>query len=195
MLTSNRDNNLPSLTLPRALIRPSCTNMPALILLAVSLVGCGLEMQKYTWSAALTNTWIDVQGSDKALKGAFIEQAQSSGARLATQEDKATYRLVISHFVIARKVSTLDVFAQITEYELQGLVRFELYDANANVLYQNEVKTSRFYSHNPSSSLLAEYQEETTLKAELQQYLIRRVLDSINAKMTTAPVSAEKNED
>lgn len=184
---------MPSITLKRALIQPSC-NMLALILLSVSLMGCGLKMQKYTWSAALENTWIDVQSSDKALKETFIEQAQSSGAQLATQSDKADYTLAITHFGITRKISILDVSAQIAEYELQGLVRFELHDSNAHVLYQNAVKASRFYSRNPSS-LLAGHQEETTLKAELQQYLIRRVLDSINAKMTTAHAGAEKNED
>lgn len=146
-----------------------------LLLLTTTLTACGFHPHgAYSTPSDLKNVYLE--GGSPALREQMQLQLRASHAQLASRE---TASMVIKLFgeQFQRRGVSLSERGKTNEYELIYRVEYELATPKDAVLLARQPLEIRRDYYNDQQAILARDNEETVLRAEMAQQVVRTLLN------------------
>lgn len=155
-----------------------------LILLALGLSACGFQPrgQLPTLAAGLSPLYIEGLDNYSPLHHELSAALRTAGLDLTPSRTSAKALLRISDRVSEKQVLTTNIYNQAVEYELEESLSFNLRKvADGQQSEAQQVRVERIL-YNPGTTLLAKQHEEDTIRSEMRQELIRRLINRLAAQ-------------
>jgi LPS-assembly lipoprotein len=167
----------------RAVVRLAATAA-----LALAVAACGFHLRgSYRVPEALMPIHVDA-GSGSAMGDALRQALERQGAELTDDKARAGSSLAVLDESEDRRVLSVDETADVSEYEVQKSVRWQLVRpagdgadaAAATLIAPNRLRARRDYEFDPAS-VLSKAQEEESLYADMEQALAQQILARLQA--------------
>lgn len=147
-----------------------------LLLLATMLSACGFHLRN-SYSLPLELKSVYLEGGSPALREQMHQQLRNSKGELS--ESLATSSMVIKLFdeQFQRRGISLSERGKTNEFELVYRVEYELATPKDAVLLARQPLEIRRDYYNDQQAVLARDNEETTLRSEMAQQVVRTLLN------------------
>lgn len=154
-----------------------------ILIIALLTTACGYHLRgAYDLSGMKT---IFLQGGSPALREQLITVLKSSSGQLTDSPEKADLVLRIFDDNIDRRVLSLSQRGRSNEIELAGHLEYELLDAKNGVLVAREPIDFRREYFNDQQDIIAKGNEETVIRNEMYQQVVKTILNRGRAVVGT----------
>lgn len=158
-------------------------NRSFILIIALLTTACGYHLRgAYDLSGMKT---IFLQGGSPALREQLITVLKSSSGQLTDSPEKADLVLRIFDDNIDRRVLSLSQRGRSNEIELAGHLEYELLDAKNGVLVAREPIDFRREYFNDQQDVIAKNNEETVIRNEMYQQVVKTILNRGRAVVGT----------
>jgi LPS-assembly lipoprotein len=147
-----------------------------------SLVGCGFQLRSSADLADNLKTMY-VQGIDlsRGVGKSLNRGLKFNGVNVLESYEEGASVLTILEHKIDRRVLSVGGNAKVSEYELHGVIRYQVTDDKGEVISKAQsVEAYRDYRFD-ENQVLAKAEEEEQLRDELEQQLIQSLLRRLSA--------------
>jgi LPS-assembly lipoprotein len=148
-----------------------------IVLLAALLTSaCGYHLRgAYDLPKEMKNIYLE--GGSPAFREQLNSVLTSSSGYLVDSPEKADVVLRIFRDEIERRVLSLSQRGRSNDIELAGLLEFQLLDAKHGVLIAREPINFRREYFNDQQDVIAKGNEETVIRKELYQQVVRTIIN------------------
>lgn len=150
-----------------------------LILLSALLMhtACGYQLRgegKYK----LKNIWVKANPETTTLATKVRTRIKNTGGSVVTNSETANLILILDSFDIQRSVQVETSDGRISDFNIKGVLRYRIHDAKENEAEtrQREIFLDTVFIRD-STNLIANAEKETTLIAEMQDNIVKKLLD------------------
>jgi LPS-assembly lipoprotein len=151
-------------------------NRLVVLIAAVLTTACGYHLRgAYDLPKGMKSIFL--QGGSPALRSQLNDVLKSSSGQLAPSPEKADIVLRIFKDEIQRRVLSLSERGRSNEIELAGHLEFEVLDAKNGVLVAREPIDFRREYFNDQQDVIAKDNEETVIRAEMYQQVVRAIIN------------------
>ncbi len=156
-----------------------------ILILAALLTACGYHLRgAYDLPKAMKNVYI--QGGSSAFRDQFNAMLKSSAGKLAETPDKADVIVRVYRDEVERRVLSLSERGRSNDIELAGHLEYEILDSKKGVLVAREPVDFRREYFNDQQDVIAKDNEETVIRKEMYQQVVRTVINRGRAAFETA---------
>lgn len=167
---------------------PGCRCLPrvaaAVLLLAALLAvsGCGFQLRGAAQlPAGMAVTYIQGARAYDPLNSEFRSALEGRGAQVTADPEAATAILRILENRTRTEVLTVDSAGKAEEYEIRQTIRFDVIDAERQVLVPAQRLSMNRYLHYVRSNVLGAEREAELIRRELQRSLVNLAMLRITA--------------
>ena len=148
-----------------------------IVLSLMVLVGCGFHLRgAVQLPDSLKTIYIDGLSTKRGLGRTLKQNLVSNDIVVLNSYEKGSAVLKILDNKFERRVLSVGSNAKVSEYELHGLIRYSVIDANQQtVIDSEEVEAQRDYQFD-QDDVLGKAEEERSLREQLDQQLVRAIM-------------------
>lgn len=157
-----------------------------LFLLIISLVtaACGYHLRgAYDLPKEMKSIYLD--GGSPLLKDQLATVLKTSSGKLAATPENADAVIKIFDENIVRRVLSLSSRGRSNDIELAGHLEFQLLTAKHGMLIEREPVDFRREYFNDQQDVIAKGNEETVIKKEMYQQVVRTIMSRSRAALDT----------
>lgn len=145
---------------------------------------CGYHMRgAYDLPKSMKNVYI--QGGSSILREQFSAMLKSSSGQLVDTPEKAEVILNIYKDGVERRVLSLSERGRSNDIELAGHIEYDLRDARNNIVVPKEPVDFRKEYFNDQQDVMAKDNEETVIRKEMYQQVVRTIINRGRAAFET----------
>jgi len=161
---------------------PTRANLLGIAVVATTLMSaCGFHLQgRMPLPESIRAPYVEASDRQSEFVQSLRRALLTSGAHPLDQKDKASAVVSILKDDLTRRVLSVSVANQPTEYEVTYTVRFSVTAGDKELLAPQEVSTTRNYSFN-ERLLLAKGHEETILRQDMAHDLADIVMRRLSS--------------
>lgn len=151
-----------------------------LLLFCLSLLaGCGFQLRG-TQHAAYHTLFLSSGGLDSGLEREIrTSLTQEAQLTLVSQPEKADVIVYVSPLIRSKQILTLNAQGTVSQFTLYSRLNFRATDNAGNeILNPTNVSVSRLFNYN-DVQILAKTSEEQVMVRDMQQELVRQMLNRI----------------
>ncbi|MBK8816194.1 MAG: hypothetical protein IPN42_12190 [Methylococcaceae bacterium] len=126
-----------------------------------------------------------IQGGSSIFREQFSAMLKSSSGQLVDSPDKAEVILNIYKDGVERRVLSLSERGRSNDIELAGHIEYDLRDAQNNIVVPKEPVDFRKEYFNDQQDVMAKDNEETVIRKEMYQQVVRTIINRGRAAFET----------
>jgi LPS-assembly lipoprotein len=154
------------------------------IIATLLLTACGYHLRgAYDLPKELKNIFL--QGGSPAFRAELNTALKSSSGQLVATPEKADIVLRVYKDEIDRRVLSLSERGRSNDIELAGRLEYEVLDAKNGELVLREPITFRREYFNDQQDVIAKDNEETVIRKEMYQQVVRTIINRIRVALET----------
>ncbi len=158
------------------------TSKSIVLVVALLMTACGYHLRgAYDLPKGMNNIFL--QGGSPQLREQLEIVLRSSAGQLVTVPEKADIVLNIFNDGIERRVLSLSQRGRSNDIELAGNLEFETLDAKNNVLVSRQPINFRREYFNDQQDVIAKDNEETVIRKEMYQQVVRQIINRSRAAL------------
>lgn len=159
-------------------------NLSVTLFIALLTTACGYHLRgAYDLPKQMKSIFL--QGGSPIFRDQLNAVLKSSSGKLASSPEKADIVLRVFKDGIERRVLSLSERGRSNEIELDGHLEFELLDAKNGVLVAREPVEFRREYFNDQQDVIAKDNEETVIRNEMYQQVVRQIINRGRAAVET----------
>jgi LPS-assembly lipoprotein len=159
-------------------------NRSVILIISLLTTACGYHLRgAYDLPSAMKTIFL--QGGSPALRDQLNTVLKSSSGQLVDSPEKADIVLRIFNDGIERRVLSLSERGRSNEIELAGHLEFELLNAKNGVVVAREPVEFRREYFNDQQDVIAKDNEETVIRNEMYQQVVRTIINRGRAAVET----------
>jgi LPS-assembly lipoprotein len=159
-------------------------NRSVILVIALLTTACGYHLRG-AYDLPKEMKTIFLQGGSPALRDQLNSVLKSSSGQLVDSPEKADIVLRIFNDGIERRVLSLSERGRSNEIELAGHLEFELLNAKNGVVVPREPVEFRREYFNDQQDVIAKDNEETVIRNEMYQQVVRTIINRGRAVVET----------
>lgn len=147
-----------------------------ILVLASLLTACGYHLRgAYDLPKSMKNVF--VQGGSSTFRDQFNQMLKSSSGKLVETPDKADIVVRVYRDEVERRVLSLSQRGRSNDIELSGHLEYEIIDPKKGILVAREPVDFRREYFNDQQDVIAKDNEETVIRKEMYQQVVRTVIN------------------
>ena len=147
-----------------------------IVAMALWASACGYHLRgAYDLPKSMKSVYI--QGGSSLFREQFTAVLKSSSGQLVDSPEKADVVLRVYTDTIERRVLSLSERGRSNDIELAGHLEYDLHDAKSTVLVAKEPIDFRKEYFNDQQDVIAKDNEETVIRKEMYQQLVRSIIN------------------
>jgi len=160
------------------------TRLGLTVLLAITISACGYHLRG-AFKLPVQLTKIYLEGASPELRNQFTEVLKASSGQLLPTPTGAGVVIKIFNEQQQRRVMSLSSRGKSNEFELENRLDFEISNAaNAVLLPRQPISVRRAY-YNDQQDIIAKDNEETVIRHEMSQQIVRNIMNRARAVLET----------
>ncbi len=159
-------------------------NRSAILIIALLTTACGYHLRG-AYDLPKEMKTIFLEGGSPTLREQMVTVLKSSSGQLTDTPEKADIVVRIFNDAIERRVLSLSGRGRSNEIELAGHLEFEVLDPKNGVVVSREPVDFRRQYFNDQQDVIAKGFEETVIRNEMYQQVVRQIINRGRAAVAT----------